>query len=174
MIQDAIKPETELEKQIISDPDFIEGAMWGKPRNGHPEGLVIHHIKHVLDNVDKYSTPDNREKLRLIAIIHDAFKYKVNRNIPKHGDNHHAFIARKFAEKYTQDEEALDIIELHDDAYNAWKSGEKGNWIKAEQRANKLIDRLGKSIDLYLIFYQCDNNTGNKETSDYNWFINLI
>jgi DnaJ-class molecular chaperone len=44
MIEEIIKCETELEKTIISDKDFIEGALWGKPRNGHPEGKVFIHI----------------------------------------------------------------------------------------------------------------------------------
>jgi hypothetical protein len=45
--------------------------LWGKPRNGHPEGAVTHHIADVLKNVEKLSTAETLEKLRLIAIIHD-------------------------------------------------------------------------------------------------------
>ena len=32
-IKELLKPETELEKRIISDLEFIEGANYGKPRN---------------------------------------------------------------------------------------------------------------------------------------------
>ncbi len=174
MIQEIIKPETELENRIIADADFIQGAMWGKPRNGHPEGQVIYHIGHVLKNVDKYSTHENRHKLRLIAIIHDSFKYKVDGTKPKSGENHHAMIARKFAEKYINDNELLEIIELHDEAYNSWCKGDRnGKWEKAEQRAIQLIKRLGSSINLYLSFYQCDNETGDKESENFIWFNNL-
>jgi hypothetical protein len=35
-IKDLLKPESELEKRIVSDPEFIEGAAYGKPRKGHP------------------------------------------------------------------------------------------------------------------------------------------
>jgi hypothetical protein len=174
MIQEIIKPETELEKKIIADQDFIDGAMWGKPRNGHPEGQVIYHIGHVLKNVDKYSTAENREKLRLIAIIHDSFKYKVDGTKSKSGENHHAMIARRFAEKFITDNELLEIIELHDEAYNSWCKGDRdGKWDKAEIRANQLIERLGQSINLYLAFYQCDNETGDKESENFIWFSNL-
>lgn len=174
MIQETIKPETELENKIITDEDFIQGVMWGKPRNGHPEGQVIYHVGHVLGNVDKHATIENREKLRLIAIIHDSFKYKVDRTKPKSGENHHAMIARRFAEKYITDNELLEIIELHDEAYNSWCKGSRdGNWSKAEQRAKQLIERLGESINLYLTFYQCDNETGDKENEDFVWFSNL-
>jgi hypothetical protein len=176
MIKQIIKPETELENTIINDPEFIVGAMYGKPRRGHPEGEVIHHIGHVLANVDKYSTPENREKLRLIAIIHDTFKHKVNRNLPRIDDNHHAMIARRFAEKYITDKETLEIIELHDEAYNSWCKGDRdvnGQWNRAEIRAKNLIRRLGDSLGLYLTFYQCDNETGDKEQQNFTWFKDL-
>src|ERR1044072_9029599 len=122
-----LKPENPLEEKIIADPEFIAGMLYGKPRKGHPEGKVILHIEEVLRNVDKYCTPENREQLRLITILHDAFKYKVDHTQSKTGENHHAMIARRFAERYVTDTELLDIIELHDEAYNAWSTGKNGN-----------------------------------------------
>ncbi len=173
-LQELLKPETELEKRIVSTPEFIEGANYGKPRHGHPEGQVGYHIREVLDNVDKISTPENRADLRLIALIHDTFKNKVDNTKPKAGMNHHAMIARKFAEKFIQiPEYVLDIIELHDEAYNAWQQGgRKGDWYKAEKRADALLGKLGTEdrIHLYLEFYYCDNNTGDKEQENYHWF----
>lgn len=175
LINNIIKPETYLELKIISDPLFIDGALWGKPRNGHPEGLVIYHIGDVLKNIDLHSSIDNREKLRLIAIIHDTFKYKVDRTKNKDGENHHAMIARRFAEKYISDTDILDIIELHDEAFNSWRKGKlKNKWSVSEERALKLRDRLGKNIDTYMLFYKCDNSTGNKYSEDYQWFSELI
>ena len=101
-IKELLKPETELEKRIVSDSEFIEGANYGKPRSGHPEGQVVYHIREVLDNVEKFSGAHNREDLRIIALIHDTFKYRVDHTKPKGGMNHHAMIARKFAEKFIQ------------------------------------------------------------------------
>lgn len=173
MIKKIIKPETELENKIISDVEFITGMTWGKPRSGHPEGKVISHIAEVLANVEKYSTPETREKLRLISIIHDAFKYKVDKAKPRMGENHHAMIARRFAEKYIDDIELLQIIELHDEAYNAWCKGDRGDWVKAEGRAINLISML-KNIKLYLAFYQCDNETGDKEKDNFTWFQKMV
>jgi hypothetical protein len=174
MINSKIKPETPLEEKIISDPEFMEGMLYGKPRRGHPEGKVIFHIEEVLKNVDKYCTPENREKLRLIAILHDAFKYKVNHEKAKMGENHHAMIARRFSEKHLNDLEILEIIELHDEAYNAWSTGKKGNWFNALERAERLIERLQTSVPLYLAFYRCDNETGNKGQDNYLWFVNIV
>lgn len=174
MINELIKQETELEKRITSDSKFVTGANWGKSRNGHPEGKVIFHIAEVLENVDKYCTDTNREKLRLIAIIHDTFKNLVDVTKPKSGENHHAMIARRFTEKYISDKEILDIIELHDEAYNAYSMGvRRNNWDGAKRRAKSLKTRLGKSLDLYLTFYKCDNETGDKENKDYDWFLKV-
>lgn len=173
MIQKLLN-QKQNQRKIIKDQDFINGVMWGNPRDGHPEGAIIYHIDQVLKNVDKYSTAENREKLRLIAIIHDSFKYKVNQTKSKSEENHHAMIARRFAEKFITDNELLEIIELHDEAYNSWCKGDRdGKWDKAEIRANKLIERLGESINLYLLFYQCDNETGDKENKNFVWFFNL-
>jgi hypothetical protein len=175
IIRETIKPESDLELKIIIDPQFEEGAVWGKPRSGHPEGAVIHHIGHVLANVDKYCTADNRAYLRLITIIHDTFKNKVDDSKPRSGENHHAMIARRFAEKYITDEKLLDIIELHDEAYNAWCKGDRDKkWSKAEERAWTLIKRLGDSLELYTTFYRCDNETGDKDPENFKWFQNFI
>lgn len=178
LIKNIIKPENGIETAIVNDADFIQGAMYGKPRNGHPEGQVIYHIKEVLANIDKYySNDEDRDMLRLIAIIHDTFKFKVNQKIPKTGENHHGMIARKFAEKFTTIPEILIVIERHDDAYNAWSKGDRhGDWYQAERKANQLIQGLinNDCIDLYLKFYRCDNETGNKTRDNYEWFENLV
>lgn len=174
IIKNIIKPESELEKVIINDEDFVVGALWGKPRNGHPEGKVIYHIGHVLKNIDNKFSGEVRQRLRLIAIIHDTFKNKVDTKKPKSGENHHAMIARRFAEKYISDIELLEIIELHDEAYNSWCKGSRnGDWIKAENRLNKLINRLGDSINLYSNFYECDNDTGDKVSNNIVWYNSL-
>ena len=53
VIEGLLKPETDIENQLINDPDFKEGLFWGKPRYGHPEGKVIYHIAEVLKNIDQ-------------------------------------------------------------------------------------------------------------------------
>ncbi|MFA5366345.1 MAG: HD domain-containing protein [Dehalococcoidia bacterium] len=177
LIKDIVKPESGIEEAIIADPDFTRGAEYGKPRPGHPEGQVIYHIKDVLANIYKYYRDDeDYEDLRMIAIIHDTFKYKVDQTKPKAGENHHGMIARRFAEKYTKNNRILKIIELHDEAYNAWQKGERrGDWYGATSRAKKLISVLLEldGLDMYLKFYKCDNATGDKSSDNYMWFESL-
>ena len=177
LVKNIVKPENGIETAIVNDADFIAGAMYGKPRNGHPEGQVIYHIEEVLDNIEKFFPDDeDRDDLRLIAIVHDTFKNKVNQNLPKSGENHHGAIARKFAEKFCHNTNVLQVILMHDDAYNAWSAGGRhGDWYKAKRRAEKLISDLNAlgSLELYVKFYECDNKTGNKSQDNFDWFIEL-
>jgi len=177
-IKDIIKIENVIEKFIIEDASFITGAMHGEARRGHPEGKIIYHIREVLDNIDKYYLNDiDRVDLRIIALVHDTFKYKVDRNKPKTGMNHHGMIARKFLEnKFNIDDGIMTVTEHHDDAYNAWSKGNRHNdWKGAENKANKLINFLYEDncLDLFNKFYLCDNETGNKSNEDYLWFITI-
>ena len=164
--------ETELEARICADAEWKKGAEWGKPRPGHSEGVVMFHIAEVLANIDRLATTaEERRNLRLIALIHDAFKYCVDQSKPKIGANHHAVIARQFAERYLDDLVLLEIIELHDEAYNSWRLGaSKGRWKEAEVRASRLVARLGSSLPLYVRFYRADNATGSKEGDSLIWF----
>jgi len=177
LIKNIVKPENGIETAICGDADFIKGCDYGKPRPGHSEGKVIYHIQEVLANIDKfYADDEDRQDLRLIAILHDTFKYKVDHTKPKAGENHHGAIARKFAEKYCHDTNVLQVILLHDEAYNAWqKGGRHGDWYKAKVRASNLINDLNTldSLDLYLKFYHCDNATGDKSQDNFDWFVEL-
>lgn len=171
-----LQPETSLEQDIISSTEWIEGASWGEPRPGHPEGAVIFHILEVLGNVDNlYGNSPLREKLRIISIIHDTFKNKVESTLPKKDENHHAMIARRFAEKFIEDAAILDVIQMHDDAYGAWNKGKRdGDWTKAFELAHQLIADLGPNLELYISFYECDNFTGDKTAEPYEWFKEVI
>lgn len=170
------KLETDLEVEICADPVWQKGAVWGRPRPGHPEGQVRYHLVEVLANVERYATsPEERRDLRLIALIHDTLKYQVDPYQPRTGEYHHGMLARRFAERYLQDEALLEVIELHDEAYNSWCMGSrKRRWNAAEERAGLLIDRLGAQMALYLRFLRCDNETGSKQPDSVKWFIELV
>ena len=169
-----IEAENELELRIISDPDWIKGANWGEPRSGHPEGKVIAHIEEVLGNIFDENV-SNRGRLRLIALVHDTFKYKVDRSKSKTGENHHAMIARRFAEKFISDASTLLVIETHDEAYNAWRAFNEGHEDRGIERAQLLLDRLieADAVDLYDSFYEADNNTGDKTQDPFVWWMEL-
>lgn len=156
----------------MADPRWRRGSAWGSPRPGHPEGAVAAHVADVLANLDRQRlAPDERRKLRLVAILHDAMKAEVDGAHPSAGDNHHAVRARRFAEAYVDDPDVLELVELHDEAYNAWVTGHRrGRWDRAEARAGALVDRLGPRLALFLAFYHADNRTGDKRPDSVAWF----
>jgi hypothetical protein len=169
-----IEPETDVERRIVSDPEWIEGASWGTDMEGHPEDTVADHVEEVLGNVDRFGFDDaTRARLRLIALTHDTFKHGVRWWLPWRND--HARLARAFAVKHVDDEGVLVVVEHHDDAYRAWRRASKdGRWDRAERRAEALIDRLGEHLDLFRAFYRCDNATGTKSPDDRHWFEGIV
>ncbi len=171
--------ETPLEKAIATDPEWQKGVVWGKPRTGHLEGPIMYHIEDVLANIDRQAlkcpSQEERRELRLIALVHDTFKYRVDETKPKIIPNHHAYIARKFAERYIHDPVLLEIIELHDEAYNSWRLGAyKGRWEHAEERVDRLLVRIGSSLPLYVRFFHADSETESKNPAPIAWFEQLL
>jgi hypothetical protein len=104
-------------------------------------------------------------------LIHDTFKYRVDPAKPRVGNSLHAALACLFAARYIEDTAILDIIELHDKAFNVWRMGaSKGRLNEAEARAKRLVARLGLSLPLYVLFFRADNQTGSKEPDSLIWF----
>lgn len=166
-----LAPETALEQRLLADAEVCEGMMWGTPRYGHPEGEVYKHVKDVLNNIDLLKiSAQQREQLRLIAFIHDAFKYKEDRSRPRNWNYHHAVMARRFMDKYTDDKLVLTIIQWHDEAYYIWRDMEVAQKKeRAQARLERLLDKLDQQTELYYYFFFCDSNTGDKNPAPVLW-----
>ncbi len=167
-----LQPETETERKILLEEDLRQGLFWGVPRFGHPEGEVYKHIREVLDNIDKLEiSRDDRARLRLIAFAHDAFKYKEDKSHPRDWSKHHGVYARRFMEKYTDDEGTLKVTELHDEAYYAWRHKHLYHQNQeGDERLQRLLDAMGEDIQLYYLFFKCDTQTGDKNQAPLKWF----
>ena len=84
-------------------------------------------------------------------------------------------IARRFAEQWIAEQDVLDVIQYHDDAYDAWVQGnDYGNWDVAYRQAMELIAVLGSNLKLYMDFFECDTATGDKVLTPLEWFNNLV
>lgn len=176
LILKGVQPETALERQIVHDYRWREGALWGEPRPGHPEGKVIYHIHEVLKNVDQAcSDATMRQQLRLITIIHDTFKHLEEKKRPRTDwKKHHAVLAQRFAEEYVKDQAVLNTIKLHDDAYYAWCATQAGYERQAKALINRLLERMGEHLQLYYLFFKCDTKTGDKFQHPITWFEQLL
>ena len=173
-ILNILQPETESELTLISHPEIMEGLLWGEPRYGHPEGKVLYHIPEIYNNINRIATPlsiNDRQKLRLITILHDSFKYIEDKNYPRDWSKHHSILARLFAENYIDDQTVLDIIELHDEAYYCWRLEVlEDEPDEAAARLDMLFDKIGYCLQLYYIFFKCDTSTGDKTQAPVKWF----
>jgi len=177
MSESEILPESDLERLIVAHPEWLEGVDQGDPRPGHPEGKALYHVHEVLANIEKYYRESPlRPQLRVIALLHDTFKHRVDRKKSLSGENHHAMLARRFAERLSvRDAAVLDLLEHHDEAWNCWQKGNRdGKWEKGLTRLQALIARLGPNLPLYVAFYRCDNETGDKTQDCYAWFLKQL
>ena len=165
----AIQPETELERALLAEEELRRGLAWGEPRAGHPEGSVAAHVVDMLEKIDSTgASGDQREFLRFIAIVHDAFKGRVREWLPKTGENHHAMRARRFAERFTTDERMLSTIELHDRPYAIWRRMRRKGRLDErawEEMMSRVTDR-----DLFLRFIELDGSTEGKDPEPIRWF----
>jgi hypothetical protein len=135
-------PETELERALSTDPVLQEGLAWGEPRRGHPEGSVGAHAADLLTTIERWGeTGRRREELRLLALVHDSLKDRVQHWRPKTGENHHAMRARRFAERYVDDERLLATIELHDRPYNLWRKMRRRGHLD-EHAFTEMLERI--------------------------------
>lgn len=173
-ITQILKPETVLEHFLLKQPEVIEGLLWGEPRYGHPEGKVLYHIPEIFRNIDALCPPlstTDREKLRIITLLHDTFKYAEDKSRPRDWSKHHSILARRFAEKHITDPVILDIIEFHDEAYHCWRI-EKLEYDPeaAAERMRHLFKNVGHCLQLYYTFFKCDTRTGDKTQKPVKWF----
>ena len=167
-----LKPETPLERKLLLDLEFRTGLGWGVPRFGHPEGEVYKHIREVLDNIDRLDIGnEERMKLRLITFVHDTFKHLEDKSYPRDWSKHHGVYARRFIEKYTKDPVVLKIVELHDEAYYAWRHKHLYHQHReGGERLQRLLDIMEDDIQLYYLFFKVDTQTGDKNQAPLKWF----
>lgn len=162
------EPETPLERRVTSDPDLLEGLRWGHPRQSHPEGFVGRHVAELLARIDAWGERDERRReLRLLTLVHDSCKYAVEDGRPKTGENHHAARARRFAERYVDDERLLSAIELHDKPYALWRRLNRTGRLQ-EQEFAKMLDAL-PDPGLFLRFVELDGSTAGKRQEPLDW-----
>jgi len=166
-----LRPETDLEHLLLEQDEVQEGMLWGVPRYGHPEGEVYRHVKDVLDNIDKLRvSATERAFLRIVAIIHDIFKYQEDKTLPRNWHKHHAVLARNYMRSFTDDQLLLNFIQYHDEAYYIWRDMTVYNEAeRASTRMQHLLGKINGHNQLYYLFFKCDSETGDKNPAPVQW-----
>jgi hypothetical protein len=161
-------PENELERAVSGDPVLLEGLRWGKPRSGHPEGPVGTHVRDLLATIDDWREPEpRRSELRFLALLHDSLKYQVKDWLPRTGPNHHAARARRFAERYTDEDRLLATLELHDRPYSIWKRMRRTGRAH-DEALDRMLERVPDPA-LFLRFVELDGSTEGKNREPIEW-----
>lgn len=162
-------PETELERALAEDPRIVEGLAWGKPRRGHPEGSIGAHVADLLDTIERRGEQGQRRaELRVISIVHDSQKHRVESWRPKTGENHHAMRARRVAERHIDDERLLAAIQWHDRPYALWRRLNRTGRLQEDELARMLA--AVPDLDLFLRFVELDGSTAGKKPEPVRWF----
>jgi hypothetical protein len=138
---------------------------------------VGEHVADLLRTIEEWGeTGGRRADLRFVALVHDALKCRVAHWKPRTGENHHAMRARRFAERYTDDERLLSTIELHDRPYSIWRRlgrrramREDGELGRAEARFSAMLRRSAEPA-LLLRFVELDGSTEGKDPRPIEWF----
>jgi hypothetical protein len=159
---DLMTPENELERQLLNDTRLRAGLEWGTPRSGHPEGRVADHVATMLTGIA--SDEPLRSDLRFLALVHDSFKAEVRPHERWSRDNDHAVLARRFAERYTSDEQLLSTLELHDEPYWMWR-----NDSAPRRPLQRLLKRL-PDLELFARFVELDAANEGKDLTFLWWF----
>ena len=163
------RPEGPIETTISHQPELLGGLAWGKPRDAHPEGAVGVHVAQLLRLIDSHDEDDERRALlRLVAIVHDSFKYRVRKLLPRTGENHHAMRARRFMERFTDDERLLATIELHDRPYAIWRKMKRKGRLD-EKALETMLHRI-PDHELFLRFVEIDGSSEAKDPEPVRWF----
>lgn len=160
------RPESALERALVSDPTLLGGLAWGRPRPGHPEGSVGVHVGDILAAITEPPGRRRRE-LRFLALVHDVLKQRVRSDRGPSPDNDHAVLARHFAERYVTDPRLLVALELHDEPYRIWRSGRDEAALAAK------LARV-PDLGIFLRFVELDGSTAGKDPRPLSWLRGIL
>lgn len=161
--------------RILSDPRYQQNIDYGKPRPGHPEGIVRLHIAELESNLEKLASRISDEqywKLKFLIHTHDTFKAQAVPNSSIESPTSHASLARKFASEFTDDPDLLNMIQFHDVNFSLWKQFAAAGSYDLER-----FSMLLKAIidwDLFLMFIIVDGCAKGKDPAKTEWFITEV
>lgn len=141
------------------------------PRPGHPEGSLRQHIADLETNLRALSPrlhPAEIERLRLLVHVHDTFKPQAREVAIAHPESH-ASLARAFLAEFTDDEQLLQMVQLHDEPFALWRRKEP----YPSKRWLHLLETISE-WDVFLSFLIVDGCTEGKSREPLGWFFRQL
>jgi len=160
-----IKPETPLERKIVSSEVFRIGSAHSSNSSNHPERLVSAHIQQILDFIDSRPWEEYRNPLRLLALLHDLGKHRVQYSENGHViGKPHSVHSEQIARDFIGDEDLLYVVRIHDKYFHFFKDAQRDRFDQ-----DKFLRVYGPAEMSYLIrFNYADSN--NRERDSVAWF----
>ena len=148
-------------QEIMADPRYLRNIEYGEQRPGHPEGKVKFHIAELEENLEKLRargmSDDEYWKLKFLIHVHDTFKAEAQPDVPILDEHSHASLARKYASRYTDDPDLLNMLQFHDLNYTLWLQFSKRG-LYDEARFQEVLGTI-QDWDLFLKFLIIDGST---------------
>ena len=160
--------------EIQAHPRYQRNIEWGQPRRGHPEGAVRQHLQDLEANLEQLRprlSSDEYRKLRVLIHTHDTFKPEAQQGVAIGHPCSHASLACQFLREFTDDDDLLAMVQLHDEPYALWHKHKAGK--DCSVRLEKLIHAIS-DWDLFLIFLIVDGCTAGKSREPLTWFRHRI
>lgn len=157
-------------ERIQRDSRYQRNLDWGKPRRGHPEGTVRAHIEELEQNLAALVLDPESEgywKLKVLLHVHDTFKADANRSAAIIDPDSHASLAAAFLREFLQDEDLMQMVQLHDEPYALWRQS-----VTRGQPDAARMGRLQQRIEdwrLFLTFLAIDGIARGKDRRPVEW-----
>lgn len=169
-----LKEETDYKSaydKIKSDPIWLKAIEGGRVRPGHPEGKIKYHIADLEKYIDSHKnevSEDDYWRLKIMALVHDAFKNDANPKIPILDPNSHSSLGKKYVSKFVSDPDMETMLQYHDYPYTLWKKAFKG--IDVKDKIQELLSKI-KNKKVYDLFMSADASGPGKNPEPMNWWL---
>jgi len=175
-----ITPESDFESAMLRSQALRDGLIWRIPRRSGAQEHVFEHVQVILGRIEinrRFFSEFEYRVLRFLAIVHDSFKYQVDPDQPKVGENNHAWLAAAFAEQYAYEftirkDNILAMIINHDEAYNTRKTFLM-NVVAAKVRLGELLSQPIGNWELLLAFSMMNGSHYTRLDNAF-WFESVL
>lgn len=169
---------------ILGDENYLSRLSFGRPRKGHPEGTLEAHVKELKMNLEVIKSfleklgllgsdwEERETKLKILIHTHDTFKADSLPQVAIMSPQSHASLARDFASRHLDDQDLLEMVQLHDVPYSLYRQF-KGTGDYSHERLEALFSSI-HDWQTFLLFQIIDNTTCGKNHEPTRWFISNI
>jgi hypothetical protein len=161
----------DIYNKIRKDPKWLAAIENGRVRPGHPEGKIKYHIAQVEEYLDAHKgevSEDDYWRLKIMTLVHDAFKRDGGNKVPIMDPTSHASMGRQYAAEYVNDHDMEMMLQYHDYPFTLWRKAKKG--IDVSDKIKELLNKI-KNKKVYDLFMSADGSGPGKDKEPMDWWL---